>query len=258
MRKPLHALPVPAARLVAAACALSAPGCSRNPPPPALTATVDAGAGDSAPGGGGSPRAAERRWTFELADVSLSIADAGMSRALDAVLTKTRAELVVNGAFFDERGAPRGLAIDHGAVLSPLVPTMSGGVLHVDGDRGALDPTEGFVVPSPPPDFAVQCRPRLVVRGKVNIRSDDGQRAERTALCLRRDGRTLDVVLAGHGSGSGPSLLALATELAASGCEEALNLDGGPSSGAAFWDGGAPQLLAPRAGVRHAIVVKRR
>jgi len=246
--------------VLTAACALGAAACTRNPPPPSASVRADAGvdAAETPPLVGGNAESAVRRWTFELADVSLAIADAGMSRALDTILVRTHAELVVNGAFFDERGAPRGLAIDHGKILSPYVSTMSGGVFHVDGDRGVLDATEGFAVPTPPPSFAVQCRPRLVVRGKVNIRSDDGQRAERTALCLRHDGHTLDVVLAGHGSGSGPSLLALARDLAASGCDEALNLDGGPSTGAAFWDGATPELLAPRGPVRHAIVVKRR
>jgi hypothetical protein len=198
------------------------------------------------------------RWTFALGEVALTIEDARMSTRLDEVLERASAELVVNAGFFDPEGKPVGLSVSGGRVLSPPSRTMSGGVLSVEGGVGSLAPTEGFELPSPIPDFAVQCRPRLVVDRIVNIRSDDGVRAERTALCLRDAGSTLDVVLSRPALGApAPTLFELATSLAAFGCDQALNLDGGPSTGAAVRGSSGVELVAPRAGVRQAVAVRR-
>ena len=206
-------------------------------------------------------RAITHRWTFALRDVSLTIEDVGMSRDLGGVLARTAAELVVNAGFFDERGQPIGLALSGGKTLSPPSRSLSGGVLTIADDVGVQTASESFTLPEPAPAFGIQCRPRLVVAGKRNIRKDDGKRAERTALCLRDEGRTLDVILARTEDGKPlPTLYELADELVASGCEEALNLDGGPSTGAAHRaDAGAPpEILPPRGPVRHAVVVRRR
>jgi len=198
-----------------------------------------------------------RRRRFDLAAVELGIVDLHMSRALDQVLTTRHAELVVNGGFFDERGEPVGLVVSAGIRLSPLKPNLSGGVMVVDRERAMLFATEDYVDHNP--RFAVQCRPRLVVRSKNNIRSDDGLRAARTALCLRAGGTTLEFVVAEEGpERPGPTLYELAAELAADGCEAALNLDGGPSTGWASNDGPQVVFIAPRAPVRHALVVTRK
>lgn len=198
------------------------------------------------------------RWSFALGEVSLSIEDARMSTRLDEVLERSSAELVVNAGFFDPEGKPVGLSVSGGRVLSPASKTMSGGVLRIDDGEASLVATEGFELGTPPPSFAVQCRPRLVVDRLVNIRGDDGVRAERTAACLRDGGRTLDFVLARPLPGTPtPTLFELATSLAALGCEQALNLDGGPSTGAAVRTATGVELLAPRGGVRQAIAVRR-
>jgi hypothetical protein len=116
-------------------------------------------------------------------------------------------------------------------------------------------PAEGFVAP-PGTDFALQARPRLVVDGGSNIRRDDGQAAERTALCLREQGRALEVIVArGEAAWKGPALALLADMLVSRGCEGALNLDGGPSTGAAWRQGGQVHALAPRGPIRHAVAV---
>src|SRR5262249_21620064 len=153
-----------------------------------------------------------------------------MTTALDAVLTRSGAELVVNAGFFDPDGKPIGLAVSDGAVLSRLRTNLSGGVLTSDGSRAELFPAEGFTL-SDGTKFAIQCRPRLVVDQNANVKSDDGKRAERTALCTRDEGRTVDVVIvrgSDDGESPGPSLFALARHLTNGGCEAALNLDGGP------------------------------
>ena len=196
-----------------------------------------------------------RGWSFDLERYQLRIEDAGMTTALDAVLARTGAELVVNGGFFDPEGKPVGLAVSDGAVLSRLARKGSGGVLTSDGTRAELFPAEDFVLPDGG-TFAIQCRPRLVVDRQANVKSDDGKRAERTALCTRDEGRTVDVIIvrgSDDGESPGPSLFALAQHLADAGCEAALNLDGGPSTGVAWRDGEAVKLVAPRGPVRHVV-----
>lgn len=196
-----------------------------------------------------------RVWSFGLDRYELRIEDAGMTTALDAVLARTDAELVVNGGFFDPDGKPVGLAVSKGVVLSRLAKKLSGGVLTFDGERAELFPAEGFALPDGG-TFAVQCRPRLVVDGEANVKSDDGKRAERTALCTRSAGRSVDVVIvrgSDDGESPGPSLFALARHLADAGCESALNLDGGPSTGIAWREGDDVRLIAPRGPVRHVV-----
>jgi uncharacterized protein YigE (DUF2233 family) len=178
-----------------------------------------------------------------------------MSTRLDDVLARTGAALVVNGGFFDPHGNPIGLAISDGKVLSAFSPGMSGGVLWIRDGVAHLTATEDYR--TGPVDFAIQCRPRLVVGSRVNIRSDDGHRAPRTAICLRAGGRSLEIDTAsGYEEDPGPTLQELASELATLGCEEALNLDGGPSTGWSAREDGGLSFDLPRGPVRHAVVVR--
>ena len=210
-----------------------------------------------------------RTWSFPLARYELRIEDAAMTTALDAILGKSDAELVVNGGFFGADNKPVGLAMSNGAVLSRLSKQMSGGVLASDGARAQLYPAELYQFDdaeagteagaSVSHTFAIQCKPRLVVGRAPNIKTDDGKRAERTALCLRDGGEVIDVVVvrgSEDGESPGPSLFALARHLFRVGCENALNLDGGPSTGVAWHEDGGVQLLAPRAPIRHAITFR--
>lgn len=200
-----------------------------------------------------------RTWSFALDRYEMRMVDAGMSTALDALLSQSDAELVVNGGFFDPQGKPVGLVVSEGAVVSRLAPGLSGGVVTWDGERAKLWESESFAMPDGA-RFAVQCRPRLVVDGAPNVKSDDGHRSERTALCLRDGGKSIDVVIVKGSSGEspGPSLFALGRYLAQRGCEGALNLDGGPSTGVAWRENGAVRLLAPARPVRHAVSFRRR
>jgi uncharacterized protein YigE (DUF2233 family) len=196
------------------------------------------------------------RWQFALDRTSLTIVDAGMRSDLARILRDRNALLVTNGGFFGTAGEPLGLAMVGGRALSRFSPRLSGGVLVVDADRAALFEAESFDAGTSA-QFAIQCKPRLVVGGASNVKRDDGQRAERTALCVHGEGRTLDVVVAKNPEG-GPSLFALASYLATAGCDEALNLDGGPSTGVASREGDAVREERPRGPIRHAIVVSAR
>jgi len=197
------------------------------------------------------------RWTFALASLRIEVADLGFTQTLDAALRQKRAVLAVNAGFFDMAGEPEGLVVVRGRTLSRLAPRLGGGVMTIDeAGRPSLHAAEEFVL-APGTDFAVQCRPRLIVNGQVNIRSDDGKRADRTALCLRDGGSSLQVIVArtDHpNGGGGPTLRAFAERLLHHGCEDALNLDGGPSTGAAFWQDGEVRMLPPRGPVRQALL----
>jgi uncharacterized protein YigE (DUF2233 family) len=183
------------------------------------------------------------------------VVDLGMTRDLKRVLRETGASLVVNGGFFDPAQRPEGLVVSEGAVLSPRSDALGGGVVVVAGGRAALLPAEGFRAP-PGTDFAIQTRPRLVVDGGSNIARDDGRAAERTALCLREQGRELEVVVAqGDEAGRGPTLALFADMLVSRGCEGALNLDGGPSTGVAWRQSGEVHVVAPRGPLRHAVAI---
>lgn len=199
-------------------------------------------------------------WSFPLERFTMTIEDAGLTSALDVALKKSNAELVVNGGFFDPDGKAVGLALSDGVVLSRFSKGLTGGVLTADGETALLAATEGFELP-PASKFGVQCRPRLVVDRVANVKSDDKKRAERTALCVRDGGKVVEVVLvrgSDDGESPGPSLFALATHLVDRGCEGALNLDGGPSTGAAWKEGDDVKLLAPRGPVRHVIAFRPR
>lgn len=201
-----------------------------------------------------------KTWSFPLARFELRIEDASMTTALDTVLDSVDAELVVNGGFFGADTKPVGLAMSNGAVLSRLSKTMSGGVLTSDGDEAQLFAAETFELPDGG-NFAIQCKPRLVVDKASNIKSDDGKRAERTALCTRDGGKVVDVFIirgSDDGESPGPSLYALARYLVSVGCEAALNLDGGPSTGVAWREDGGVKLLPPRAPIRHVVTFRER
>ena len=178
-----------------------------------------------------------------------------MTSDLARVLAESGASLVVNGGFFDPAQRAEGLVISAGAVLSPRSDTLGGGVISVVNGRATLAAAEGFVAAAGT-DFAMQARPRLVVDGKSGIARDDGRAAERTAICVREEGRAIEVIVArGEASGRGPTLALLADMLVSRGCEGALNLDGGPSAGVAWREGEEVRSLAPRGPLRHAVAV---
>lgn len=199
-----------------------------------------------------------KSWAFALDQYDLGIEDAGMTSAIEAVREKAGAELAINGGFFDEGGKALGLTISGGVQLSPFAKKLTGGVITIAKDRGRLFATETFEQPEGT-RFAMQCRPRLVVGKQPNVRSDDGKRSERTALCLRDEGKTMEVyVVRGKEGEGGPSLFGLGKWLVARGCEDALNLDGGPSTGAAWLEDGKKKEIVPRGPIRQAIVFKKR
>ncbi|MEZ4411005.1 MAG: phosphodiester glycosidase family protein [Polyangiales bacterium] len=225
-------------------------------PPPAGAITLDRGP-------------ASLRWVefrLDLARVSLVAARvAGDDLARDA--RALGAIVAVDGGFFEPDRSASGVVVSEGIALAPYRPRGGSGVLTIANGLADVVASEGFGVDASAglaAMFAVQCGPRLVERdGSVGIRRDDGRRAARTAACVRDGGRTLDLVVTWDPADPtrGPGLLHLARRLGGvdgpagePGCERALNLDGGPSTGAFVrgrWThrprGPTPWLLVARA-----------
>jgi hypothetical protein len=199
------------------------------------------------------------RWTLPLDRTDIEVADAGMGRDFERWV-REGASLVINGGFYGTDRRPEGLVIAQGRERSAFLARIGGGVLAVTDGRAQLFDAEADPLGLPDrSDFAIQCRPRLVVDGRNNIRRPTRQTAARTALCIRDGGRRLDVYLARREPSrgrAGPNLYTLAAELVREGCEHALNLDGGPSTGAAWRTQRGVESLPPRRGVRHAIVFR--
>lgn len=190
----------------------------------------------------GAPR--ETAWVVARVDLSrrsLEVVRSANDR-VDGVAG--RPLLSVNGGFFEPDLSPSGALRSGGVALGVAGPRGGSGVLVIEGGRGRLLEREALDGGAPwgPAALVLQCGPRLVERdGSVGIHRDDGRRFARTAACLRDGGRTLDLIAAWQLDAPlrGPGLRDLAVRLArgdetsARGCEAALNLDGGPSTGIA-------------------------
>jgi uncharacterized protein YigE (DUF2233 family) len=194
--------------------------------------------------------------SFSVRDVTLQIHDAKMTRDFSDLLDSTGATLIQNAGFFDEEGKALGLAISDGQVLSRPSPNH-GGIFAVTGGVATLYAAEDYPLPKNPSGFAVQCLPRLVVHGAVNASiKNDGKKAERSAICADAKGNLRFVLSFGKGAGDGPTLKEFAELLLGKGCDQALNLDGGPSAGLAYREGENKVVHPPRGPVRHIIVVR--
>lgn len=209
------------------------------------------------------PRDASYRLIRVPIDVSrarLRPVDLEFERPLRAELERSRASVVINGGFWDPEREPEGLTVTEGRAVVPFDTDLGGGVLVIEHGRArVLDAEAGAPIVEPSWSFAQQAKPRLVVNGQVNIERDTGRRADRTAVCLRDGGRTIELVHARTADErrgrDGPTLFRFAHTLVDAGCEDALNLDGGPSSGIAWREEGEVRDRPTRVGVRLGIAV---
>lgn len=198
------------------------------------------------------------RFRFSLGETEVRAVDLDFERTLASTLEAEGARLVINGGYWHTDMEPEGLTRVGGEELAPFSASLGGGVLVIAGGVGRLLDAEdpAFEVPEGV-SFAQQCMPRIVVDGALNIGRDTGRRADRTALCLRDGGRLLDVYIArggdpaGHG---GPTLYTFGEVLVERGCEDALNLDGGGSTGAVWRTPDGRGALPPRVALRLALV----
>lgn len=193
-----------------------------------------------------------------LKQYRIAAIDLAMSKNLRSALDRKGSVLVVNAGYFDKNNNPEGLVVSEGKSLSEFKPGLVGGVLTITGQLAQLHDSVGFN-PTPQLDFAIQCKPRLIVDSKTNIKTDDKKAAARTAVCLKKGGSSLEFFVTQDTTSSpavGPSLATLADILLARDCEQALNLDGGPSTGAFWQEEGTTKGFAPQANIRQALVIQ--
>jgi uncharacterized protein YigE (DUF2233 family) len=133
------------------------------------------------------------------------------------------ASAVVNGGFFDQRGAPLGLRIAAAQLRNPLLPHADWGVLLLLGDHARIVHTRDLS-PHEVVQGAIQVGPRLLVGGAPLPLKP--QRARRTGVALDRSGRELTLIVVDAPIDANQ----LAISLAAAGFDAALLLDGGPST----------------------------
>ncbi|HET9955261.1 MAG TPA: phosphodiester glycosidase family protein [Polyangiaceae bacterium] len=152
--------------------------------------------------------------------------------------------VAVNAGYFERDGSPSGLLASSARRYGLLDRRGGSGIVIVSAERAQLVPFEGFPSNSFRGELAVQSGPRLIEpNGSLGMRSDDGQRAPRTVLCVMHQGRSLALVLlwSREEPARGPGLMTVARLLTGPSprgserwCEQALNLDGGPSTGIVY------------------------
>jgi hypothetical protein len=180
----------------------------------------------AAPSGSG----AFHRFRIPLAHANLAFVDLHYQTPLVDALGEQ--DLVINGGYWAYQGSDRkiqGLLIVEGTLVAPRAHNLSGGILEIRHGKARLLPSDAEITPSGA-QLAIQCNPRLVLDGRLIPKLEHVRRAARTALCIREQGRVLDAYLTDEGTR--PTLVELAEFLLQEGCDDALNLDGGPSTAA--------------------------
>lgn len=134
--------------------------------------------------------------------------------------------VAMNGSFFDEGNRAMGLVVDQGRTLSKR-RLRAWGALVVDERRASIVSGAELSLDRPP-YLALQGQPRLVKGGRVEKLKP--QVARRTAVCA--EGRYVTFVVATRPVDATALARFLARPQGRGGlaCEDALNLDGGPST----------------------------
>jgi hypothetical protein len=180
------------------------------------------------------PQPGERRveghaFRVDLERAGLRVLAAGGPKVRREVSTIARAVpdvVAVNASFFDEDDRAMGLVVDQGRALSKRRRSAWGAL--VVTDRRASLVTGKEVDLEHPPHLAVQGFPRLLVDGEVQ--SLKPQAARRTAVCAEGRYVILVVVTKPVDATALAHFLARPTRKGGLDCENALNLDGGPST----------------------------
>lgn len=201
---------------------------------------------------------------MELAWITLRVTVADVRFGAAATVTDQLGSVVrapiraaVVAGFFESNKQPSGILESGGQVFGQHHVRAGSGVFVVRDGRARVIAATANEHEWAGADLAVQCGPRLVEPGPtVGVYSDRGDRYARAAACVRDGGATVDFIVTWSPSQPmrGPGLLSFAQLLAgpspagdATGCEVALNLDGGPSAGIVVdrSDSGSHPALGP-------------
>lgn len=193
--------------------------------------------------------------SIDLSRVSLSLVEAPAGLGLLPELPQG-AWAWVNGGYFDSEQRPTSWVRSGGRDWTRKRRSRSGGVLLVQSGRGYVGPNWDLPFDA---SFALQSSPLILEpQGRPGIRTDDGRRAARTFVCQGDSPSELRFVLVLAAIGSGPTLfecmdIARRAPPAGFGCQVALNLDGGPSTGVRFAPAMHQTDSPPRGPVAYAI-----
>lgn len=167
------------------------------------------------------------RVDLEAAGLRLLAAGGPKVRREVSVIVRSLPQFVaLNASFFDEEGRAMGLVVDQGRAVSRR-RIAKWGALVLRGRRAEV--VEGTNVDTnPSPDLVVQGTPRLVVDGQVPRLKP--QVAQRSAVCAEGRFVTFVVVPTKVDATALGRFLARAPAAGGLGCNDALNLDGGPST----------------------------
>ncbi len=180
----------------------------------------------------------------EVADLTH---DGKTPQTVRSLAAERGAVAAINGGYFDEHWHPLGVLIHEGKQTNPPFKKAGGYFCVVQG-RAMIRPTEQGL-PAGVTE-ALQCHPRLVTGGQVVSRFKPGKHV-RAAVGVTEAG---EVILAVTCQGE-LSLRDWARAMKALGCQDALNLDGGPSS-QLYFHAGETELDLPGAyGIPSALVV---
>lgn len=176
--------------------------------------------------------------TPDLARAEITVVRRPSGGALLSSLVPPGALAVFNGGFFNPNFKPTSWVKSKGQVIKKKGEGRRGGVIAVDGTKVFIGPQAKLAFD---PAFVIHNSPLLLdVGSKVGLRSDDGKRASRTVACLEKQSAgaaILHFVIILAEPQQGPTLMETANLLKLErskggfGCDSALNLDGGPSSG---------------------------
>ncbi|PQV63612.1 putative protein (DUF2233) [Abditibacterium utsteinense] len=139
-------------------------------------------------------------------------------------LKQSKARVAINGGYFDGRGAPMGLRVSRKQKTSSL-RRADWGVFWISKGAAHIAHTRDFSADIRP-DEAIQCGPRLVVKGKATDLKPQWSR--RSGLGI--DGRGRVVLAIADGQLSLEDWAQVFASPTGLGCRDALNLDGGPST----------------------------
>jgi hypothetical protein len=206
-----------------------------------------------------------RAWSLTPAEFNVSIVEQSTSfgSPVSEHLKRGPGVLAVGGGFFnkDSKGrlTPAGLLVVDGTIRNSSKGTASGVLAIRKGGKPEILWAKD-ISPLTQYQFLVQSGPVLVEKNGVNgIKRDDFDRLNRTAVCSRlSDFLVIDI----HGKANrGLSLFQLASILGSPqsdgglNCTMALNLDGGPSTQAAYRDGGEVKTVSGLWKVNNSILV---
>lgn len=165
-------------------------------------------------------------------------------KRLEDAHQQQHALLSINGSYFTEEFLPTGLFIDDGDMIaSAAYEPEESGTLVIENGRARLVDTAVDPQKLAKDADVLQSFPHLVSDGKATISEDSGKIARRTAIGLDKQGRWLIIIV----DQTALSLFTFAQLLAASDLEltEALNLDGGPSTGLVYSDAEFSEAYLP-------------